>query len=110
MKDYECADPACACHQRAWLEEMEEMEQQVFPDARPRSEVFVCIVDESAGLRGEEHVVDLQAAAARLQEIADAIDAVDLTQETEQIKAALASIKDELVTLVDELKGDAEDV
>lgn len=36
----EC-DPKCACHQLAWMEEMERIEQEVFPDARPRSEVIV---------------------------------------------------------------------
>jgi len=37
----ECDDPKCACHQLAWMEEMERIEQEVFPDARPRSEVVV---------------------------------------------------------------------
>jgi hypothetical protein len=41
----ECDDPKCACHgaaeQLAWMEEMERIEQEIFPDARPRSEVIV---------------------------------------------------------------------
>lgn len=37
----ECDDPKCACHQLAWMGEMERVEQEVFPDARPRGEVTV---------------------------------------------------------------------
>lgn len=48
----ECSDPRCACHQLAWLEEMERIEQEVFPDARPRSEVIV-EVERKHGERGE---------------------------------------------------------
>jgi hypothetical protein len=32
---------------------MEEIEKEVFPDSLPRSEVFVCVIDESAGLKDE---------------------------------------------------------
>lgn len=44
-KTVECADPKCACHQLAWMEEMERIEREVFPDSRPRSEVIVEIED-----------------------------------------------------------------
>ena len=49
----ECNNPKCHCHQLAWLEKMEEIEKEVFPDSLPRSEVFVCVIDESAGLKDE---------------------------------------------------------
>jgi hypothetical protein len=46
MSTKECDDPKCACHQLAWMEEMERIEQEAFPDARPRSEITVEVEDE----------------------------------------------------------------
>jgi hypothetical protein len=40
----ECDDPTCSCHQLAWMEKMERAEREVFPDARPRSEVVVYVM------------------------------------------------------------------
>lgn len=49
----ECNNPKCHCRQLAWMEKMEKIEQEIFPDSRPRGEVFVCIPDESAGVKDE---------------------------------------------------------
>lgn len=43
-----CGDPACPCRQLAHLEEMERIEREVFPDARPRSEVLVEVEPKEA--------------------------------------------------------------
>ncbi len=42
-----CDDPKCACHQLAWMDQMERIEQEIFPDARPRSEVIVEVQTEN---------------------------------------------------------------
>jgi hypothetical protein len=46
--DYECDDPTCACHQRAWIKYMDRLEQEVFPDSIPRADVIVEVEDDSA--------------------------------------------------------------
>jgi len=101
----ECGDPKCGCHQLAWMREMERIELEVFPGSRSRGEVFVCIVDESAGLAEEEKMPSVQEAASKLKEIAAAIGALDFSQEIEQIQGAVASIQAEIGAVADQLLG-----
>jgi cob(I)alamin adenosyltransferase len=53
----------------------------------------------------EERMTAIQDAASKLQEIAAAIGAVDLSQEREQIEAGISGIQQELFALADRLRG-----